>query len=43
MARPGVTAPLASATTVAQLDEIMGAAQLTLTPEQIARLDEASA
>lgn len=43
MARPGVTAPLASATSLSQLDEIMGSARLTLTPEQIRRLDEASA
>jgi len=43
MARPSITAPIASATTVAQLDEIMGAARLRLGPEQMARLDKASA
>jgi len=43
MAKPGVTAPLASATSVTQLDEIMGSARLTLTPQQMAMLDEASA
>jgi aryl-alcohol dehydrogenase-like predicted oxidoreductase len=43
MARPSVTAPIASATNVAQLDEIMGAARLVLGQEQMARLDEASA
>jgi aryl-alcohol dehydrogenase-like predicted oxidoreductase len=43
MSRPAVTAPLASATSLAQLDDIMGSARLTLTPEQIKRLDDASA
>jgi len=43
MAKPGITAPLASATSIAQLDDIMGAARLTLTSGQIAALDEASA
>jgi aryl-alcohol dehydrogenase-like predicted oxidoreductase len=43
MARPGITAPIASATSVAQLDELLGAADLTLTGEAVARLDEASA
>jgi aryl-alcohol dehydrogenase-like predicted oxidoreductase len=43
MAKPGVTAPLASATSLTQLEDIMGSARLTLTPEQIKRLDEASA
>jgi aryl-alcohol dehydrogenase-like predicted oxidoreductase len=43
MARPSVTAPIASATSIAQLDEIMAAARLTLGPEQMARLDKASA
>jgi aryl-alcohol dehydrogenase-like predicted oxidoreductase len=43
MARPSITAPIASATTVAQLDEIMAAARLKLGPEQMSRLDEASA
>jgi aryl-alcohol dehydrogenase-like predicted oxidoreductase len=43
MARPSITAPIASATGIAQLDEIMGAARLVLGPEQMARLDKASA
>ena len=43
MARPGITAPIASATSVAQLDELLGAARLTLSPEAVARLDAASA
>ncbi|SKB70341.1 Aldo/keto reductase family protein [Sphingopyxis flava] len=40
-AQPGVTAPIASATSVAQLDEIMASEAVTLTPEQIAALTEA--
>jgi aryl-alcohol dehydrogenase-like predicted oxidoreductase len=43
IARPGITAPIASATTVAQLDELLGAASLTLTDDAVARLDDASA
>jgi aryl-alcohol dehydrogenase-like predicted oxidoreductase len=43
MARPGITAPIASATSVAQLRELMGAAQLSLAPDEIAALDHASA
>jgi aryl-alcohol dehydrogenase-like predicted oxidoreductase len=43
IARPGITAPIASATSVAQLDELLGAARLTLPAEAIARLDAASA
>lgn len=43
MHRPSITAPIASVTTVAQLDEIMAAARLVLGPEQMARLDKASA
>ena len=42
-ARPSITAPIASATSVAQLQELMGAASVTLTPAQVARLDDASA
>ena len=41
-AQPGITAPIASATSVEQLEELMGALTLELTPEQIAALDEAS-
>ena len=43
MARPSITAPIASATSVKQLDELMGAAWLNLEPQQIGRLDDASA
>jgi aryl-alcohol dehydrogenase-like predicted oxidoreductase len=43
MAQPAVTAPIASATSVQQLEELMGAAQVTLSAEQLSRLDEASA
>jgi aryl-alcohol dehydrogenase-like predicted oxidoreductase len=42
MARPGITAPIASAVSVAQLQELLGAAQLVLTPAQVARLDAVS-
>jgi len=42
MQRPGVTAPIASATNLTQLQEIMAAGDLTLSAEQIALLDEAS-
>jgi aryl-alcohol dehydrogenase-like predicted oxidoreductase len=43
MARPGVTAPIASATSVAQLQELMGAAQLALPADTVQALDRASA
>ena len=43
MARPSVTAPIASATTLAQLDELMGAAALKLDPASIGLLNLASA
>jgi len=39
----GVTAPIASATTVAQLEEIIESTELKLTPAQVRTLDEASA
>lgn len=39
----GVTAPIASATSVEQLTELVGATRLTLAPETIAALDAASA
>ena len=42
MARPSITAPIASATSIAQLDELMGAAWLNLDPEQIEWLNDAS-
>jgi aryl-alcohol dehydrogenase-like predicted oxidoreductase len=43
MARPGITAPIASATTVAQFDELARAAALTLSAATRAALDDASA
>jgi aryl-alcohol dehydrogenase-like predicted oxidoreductase len=43
MAQPAVTAPIASATSVAQLEELTAAMHLTLSRDQIARLDAASA
>ena len=39
MAQPGITAPIASATSVAQLDELIGAARLKLDAESLRRLD----
>ena len=41
MAKPGVTAPIASATSVAQLEELMGAAALVLDVESMRVLDGA--
>jgi aryl-alcohol dehydrogenase-like predicted oxidoreductase len=43
MQRPGVTAPIASATSVAQLDELMAATRLSLDADAVATLNEASA
>jgi len=43
MARPGITAPIASATSLAQFDELAGAARLQLDAAALARLDAASA
>lgn len=43
MARKGLTAPLASATTPEQLSELLGAVKLSLTAADIAELDAASA
>lgn len=42
-AQPGVTAPIASATSVAQLDEIIGSETVVLTGEQLAALTAAGA
>jgi hypothetical protein len=42
-ARPGVAAPIASARTPEQLDELLGAMKLQLTPAQMTRLDAVSA
>jgi aryl-alcohol dehydrogenase-like predicted oxidoreductase len=39
----GVTAPIASATSIKQLEELMLGVTLTLTPEQVKKLDAASA
>jgi aryl-alcohol dehydrogenase-like predicted oxidoreductase len=41
MAHPAITAPIASVTSVAQLEELMGAARLTFPAEVIAVLDAA--
>jgi aryl-alcohol dehydrogenase-like predicted oxidoreductase len=43
MARPGLTAPIASATTLAQFAELAAAVKLSLSAAQIAALDAASA
>ncbi len=42
-AQPGVTAPIASATSVAQLEELIGAMTLELEADQVERLSAASA
>jgi aryl-alcohol dehydrogenase-like predicted oxidoreductase len=41
-AQPAVTAPIASATRVAQVEELLGAMRLSLTPEHLLILDRAS-
>ena len=43
IARPGLTAPIVSATSVEQLHELLGATRLQLTHDEIAQLDLASA
>lgn len=43
IARPGLTAPIASATSLPQLAEIMAAARLALSAAELAQLDAASA
>jgi len=43
MAQPGVTAPIASATSLEQLQELIGAAHLQLDDEQLQKLDDAGA
>jgi aryl-alcohol dehydrogenase-like predicted oxidoreductase len=43
MARPSITAPIASATSLAQLDEILKAADLHLDQEAVRELNDASA
>src|SRR6185369_9644687 len=42
IARPGITAPIASATSPAQLDELLAAARLTLDAPSIAMIDRVS-
>ena len=42
-AQPAVAAPIASARTAEQLEELIGAMELELDPAQLQRLDEASA
>ncbi|GAA4299236.1 aldo/keto reductase [Nibribacter koreensis] len=42
MARPSITAPIASATSLEQLEDLIKATQLTLTEHDIMRLDTAS-
>lgn len=43
MAQPGLTGPIASATSVQQLDDLMGSARLKLSAGDLAKLDAASA
>ena len=43
LARPGITAPIAGATSVTQLDELLGATRLALDAGAIEQLDRASA
>lgn len=43
IAQPGVTAPIASATAAAQVEELLGAMTLTLSPDQLERLTDAGA
>ncbi len=43
MARPAITAPIASATSLVQFEELAKAARLRLSPQAIITLDAASA
>ncbi len=43
LAQPGITAPIVSATNLAQLDEILGATEITLDTKALDRLDKVSA
>ena len=43
MTRPGVVAPIASATSPAQLDELMAATRIALDADSLQALDTASA
>jgi aryl-alcohol dehydrogenase-like predicted oxidoreductase len=42
-AQPGVTAPIASATSIEQLDDLIGSMDVSLNDDQLARLTEAGA
>jgi len=42
IAQPGITSPIVSATSLEQLDELVKAASLTLTRDQLAKLSQAS-
>jgi aryl-alcohol dehydrogenase-like predicted oxidoreductase len=42
MAQPGITAPIASATSLPQLDELVQASRLQLDAQTLALLDRAS-
>ena len=42
-AQPSITAPIASATSIAQVEELLGSMDLVLTPDQLAALDAAGA
>ena len=43
IARPGITSPIASATSIEQTHELLGAVELRLSAEEIEALDRASA
>jgi aryl-alcohol dehydrogenase-like predicted oxidoreductase len=43
LVKPGIAAPIASATSVPQLNELMGALEVKLSAEDVAALDAASA
>ncbi len=43
LAKPAITAPIASATSVKQLDELLGATRMKLDPAAVQKLDQASA
>jgi aryl-alcohol dehydrogenase-like predicted oxidoreductase len=43
LSRPGMTAPIASATSVEQVNELLGAAEITLNADDLTALDTASA
>ena len=42
LTRPGITSPIASATSLAQLDDLLAATRLRLQPDDLAALDQAS-